>query len=112
MNFSEWWQQLRFDVMTFGLFGAILGFALKPTRKFALGFAQVFGGWCTAMVGTPIVNHLWPIPSNDMYAGIAFLIGLSGLGILRGLPKILVPALFKLLEVILYFNNPDSRGRD
>lgn len=109
MNFSEWWDNLRFDVVLFGVAGSIVGFALKPTRKFAPGFVQVFGGTCVAVTCTPLVNLWWPIPNQQVYAAISFLIGVSGLGIIKAIPKIMVPAFFRALEFILTFKKDDPR---
>lgn len=109
MNLSELLENVRADVAVFGLFGSIVGFALKPTRKFAPGFVQVFGGLCVAVTGTPFVDLWWKIPNDQLYAGIAFLIGVSGLGIIRGIQKIVPPLFFKCLEMILSLKRDDSR---
>jgi hypothetical protein len=109
MNLPEWAQNIRADVAVFGAAGGIIAFALKPTRRFAPAFVQVFGGFCVAVVGTPFINLWWPIPSDQLYAGVAFLLGVSGLGIIRGIPKIVPPLFFKGLELLLSFRKDDAR---
>lgn len=109
MNFSEWWDTLRFDVLAFGAAGSIVGFAIKPTRKFAPGFVQVFGGLCIAVAGTPYVDLWWKIPNDQLYAGIAFLIGVSGLAIIKAIPKVFPPIFWKMVELILSLKKDDPR---
>lgn len=101
MNLPEWVENIRADVALFGLFGGLIAFARKPTRKFAPGFVQVFGGLIVAITGTPFVDLWWKIPNDQLYAGIAFLLGVSGLGIIRGIPKVVPPLFFRGLEFIL-----------
>lgn len=109
MNFPEWADNIRGDVAVFGLCGGIIAFALRPTRRFAPGFVQIFGGLIVAVTGTPFVNLWWPIPNDSLFAGVAFLLGVSGLGIIRGIPKIVPPLFFKILEMVLSLKKDSPR---
>lgn len=109
MSVSEIVQNIRADVAVFGLCGGLTAYALKPTRKFAPGFVQVFGGLMVSITGTPFVNLYWPIPNDQLYAGVAFILGLSGLGIIRGVIKYGPKLFFKAIEGILSLKKEDPR---
>ena len=109
MNLSEVWDSIRADVAVFGLCGGVMAFALKPTRKFAPAFVQVVGGLLVAVTGTPFINLWWPIPNESLFAGVAFMLGISGLGIIRGVPKYVVPLFWKCLEGVMSLRNGDPR---
>lgn len=109
MNLSELAENIRADVAVFGLCGGLCAFALKPTRKLAPGFLQIGGGLLVAITGTPFVNLYWPIANDQLYAGIAFILGLSGLGCIRAIPKYGPKLLFKALELILSLKKDDPR---
>lgn len=80
---QEWWQNLRADVAIFGVCGGMLAFAIKPTRKIGQGFLSVFAGLIVAVTGTPYIDHYWQIPSQSMFAGVAFILGLTALTLIR-----------------------------
>lgn len=109
MSVSEILQNIRADVAVFGLCGGLTAYALKPTRKLAPGFMQVFGGLMAAITGTPFVNLYWAIPNDQLYAGVAFILGLSGLGIIRGVIKYGPKLFFKGLELALSMKKEDPR---
>lgn len=109
MDVPEWLTSIRSDVAVFGVSGAIISFALKPTRKLAPAFVQVFGGFIVAVTGTPYVNYCWPIPTDPMYAGIAFLLGISGLGVIRGISKFGPTLFFKTIEMLLSMKKDGPR---